>query len=471
VTIDASAPVAFPADDPWLNGLFAPVADELDVGDLEVTGSLPTGLRGAFLRNGPNPAFPPIVRYHVFDGDGMIHGLTFDGEGGARYRNRFVESRALLAERRAGQALYGGLAQFLVPEPEVVAEGGLYKNTANTHVVRHAGRILALMEGAGPTELRADLSTVGEYDFGGRLEGAMTAHPKVDPATGEMLFFGYSPLPPFLRFHVADASGTLVRSVDLDLPRSVMMHDFAVTERHVIFFDLPAVFDLEAMLGGGAAVRWEPQHGARIGVLPRDATTDEVRWTEVEPFYVFHFLNAYDDGDTVVVEGCRASRLPVSFGEEPLGEPVRPALHRWRIGTSSGSVTDEQLDDRAVDFPRVADAAAGLDNRYGYAAHLREGDDEFASFASVVKYDRRTGDATEHVYGPHAQAGEAVFAADPDGSAEDDGWLLNFVIDKPTGDTDVVVLDARDVSAGPVASVRLPRRVPIGFHGSWLPET
>jgi carotenoid cleavage dioxygenase len=327
------------------------------------------------------------------------------------------------------------------------------------------------MEGAGPTELRADLSTVGEYDFDGRLQGSMTAHPKVDPATGEMLFFGYSPLPPFLRFHVADASGTLVRSVDLDLPRSVMMHDFAVTERHVVFFDLPAVFDLEAMLGGGAAVRWEPQHGARIGVLPRDATTDEVRWTEVEPFYVFHFLNAYDDGDAVVVEGCRASRLPVSFGEEPLAEPVRPALHRWRIGTTVGSVTDEQLDDRAVDFPRVADAVAGLDNRYGYAAHLRDGDDEFASFASVVKYDRRTGDATEHVYGPQAQAGEAVFAADPDGTAEDDGWLLNFVVDRPTGDTDVVVLDARDVAAGPVASVRLPRRVPIGFHGSWLPDS
>jgi carotenoid cleavage dioxygenase len=471
VTIDASTPLAFPADDPWLNGLFAPVADELDVADLEVTGSLPAGLRGAFLRNGPNPAFPPIVRYHVFDGDGMIHGLTLDGAGGAQYRNRFVESRALIAERRVGHALYGGLAQFVVPEPDVVAEGGLYKNTANTHVVRHAGRILALMEGAGPTELRADLSTVGEYDFDGRLQGSMTAHPKVDPATGEMLFFGYSPLPPFLRFHVADASGTLLRSVDLDLPRSVMMHDFAVTERHVVFFDLPAVFDLEAMLGGGAAVRWEPQHGARIGVLPRDATTDEVRWTEVEPFYVFHFLNAYDDGDAVVVEGCRASRLPVSFGEEPLAEPVRPALHRWRIGTTVGSVTDEQLDDRAVDFPRVADAVAGLDNRYGYAAHLRDGDDEFASFASVVKYDRRTGDATEHVYGPQAQAGEAVFAADPDGTAEDDGWLLNFVVDRPTGDTDVVVLDARDVAAGPVASVRLPRRVPIGFHGSWLPDS
>jgi carotenoid cleavage dioxygenase len=471
VTIDASTPVTFPADDAWLNGLFAPVADELDVGDLEVEGSLPPGLRGAFLRNGPNPAFPPIVRYHVFDGDGMIHGITFDGEGGARYRNRFVESRALLAERRAGHALYGGLAQFVVPDPEVVAEGGLYKNTANTHVVRHAGRILALMEGAGPTELRADLSTVGEYDFGGRLVGAMTAHPKVDPATGEMLFFGYSPLPPFLRFHVTDAAGTLLRSVDLDLPRSVMMHDFAVTERHVVLFDLPALFDLQATLSGGAAVRWEPQHGARIGVLPRDATTDEVRWTEVEPFYVFHFLNAYDEGDSVVVEGCRASRLPLSFGEEPLAEPVQPALHRWRIDTTAGSITDEQLDDRAVDFPRVADAAAGLDNRYGYAAHLREGDGEFASFSSVVKYDRRTGDATEHVYGPHAQAGEAVFAADPHGSAEDDGWLLNFVVDKPTGHTDVVVLDARDVAAGPVAEVRLPRRVPIGFHGSWLPDS
>jgi carotenoid cleavage dioxygenase len=250
-----------------------------------------------------------------------------------------------------------------------------------------------------------------------------------------------------------------------------MMHDFAVTERHVVFFDLPAVFDVEAVLTGGTAVRWEPEHGARIGVLPRDATTDEVRWTEVEPFYVFHFLNAHDDGDDVVVEGCRTSSLPLSFGEERLPEPVRPTLHGWRIDATTGSVTDVPLDDRAVDFPRVADAAAGLDNRYGYAAHMRAGDEEFASFDAVVKYDRRTGDATTHVYGPDAEAGEAVFAADPAGSGEDDGWLLNFVVDRPTGTTDLVVLDARDLSAGPVASVRLPRRVPIGFHGSWMPET
>lgn len=459
---------AFP-DHPYLTGPFAPVHDELVVDDLPVRGELPPGLRGAFLRNGGNPAFPPLGRFHLFDGDGMVHALEVD-DGRIRYRNRFVESAGLLAERRAGRALFGGLSEFVLPDPDVVAQAGVIKNTANTHVIRHAGRILALMEGAKPTELTPELDTVGEHDFDGALVGPMTAHPKADPVTGELVFFGYSPRPPYLRYHVADADGRLVRSEAIDLPGPVMVHDFAVTERNIVLFDLPAVFDVDAFIAGGTSVSWRPERGARIGVMPRDGGNADISWIEVEPFYVFHFLNAFEHGDgTVVVDGCRADRLPTAFGDEVLDGPVQPALHRWHIDAAAGRVRDEAVDDRPVDFPRVSPLAETRPNRYGYTAHASTWDAEIARFDGFVKYDLAEGGSEAHVFGRGVVSGEPVFAPDPDDDAEDGGWLLTFVEDLATRTSTVEVVDARDVAAGSVASVELPRRVPFGFHGSWLP--
>jgi carotenoid cleavage dioxygenase len=457
---------------PWLQGHFAPVADERDDRDLRVTGALPVGLRGAFLRNGPNPAFPPAGRYHLFDGDGMVHGLWFDGEGGARYRNRWIRSAGLEAERAAGRALYGGLAEFRLPPDDVLATAGPLKNTANTHLVDHGGRLLALMEACPPIELDAELGTVGPYDFDGRLRGPMTAHPKVDPVTGELVFFGYSPVAPYLQVHGADAAGTLTWSTDVELPGPVMVHDFLVTATRVVLFDLPAVFDLGAMLAGGAGVRWEPDHGARIGVLERGAPGDTVRWIEVEPFWAFHFLNAHDAGDgpdaPIVATGCRADQLNVAFGDAELDEPHRPTMHRWVIDPAAGTVVDEPLDDRPTDFPRIDDRRAGLPHRYGYSVHTAEWTATEASFDGVVKYDLDRGTAVEARYGRRTLSGEPVFAADPHGTAEDDGWVLNFVHDLEADESSVVVLDAATVSE--VARVHLPRRVPFGFHGTFVPD-
>jgi carotenoid cleavage dioxygenase-like enzyme len=464
VAIDAD-----PELNPYLQGNYAPVHDELDIGDLEVTGEIPTALDGAYLRNGPNPAFAPLGRYHIFDGDGMIHAVHLAG-GTARYANRWVDSRGLQAERKAGQALFGGLSNFSFPPPEVMEEAGMMKNTANTNVVRHAGHVLALLEAAKPTELTLDLETLGEYDFDGRLPGAMTAHPKFDPATGEMLLFGYSPFPPFLRYHVVDATGALVRSEDIEIPASVMMHDFVCTTGHVVFFDLPAVFDINAISDGRSMIRWEPDNGARIGVMPRNGNNDDIRWFELDPFFVFHFLNGWDDGDTVVVDGCRSPRMPTSFGDDDVfDEPVAPHLTRWRLNLASGKVTTEQLDDRGADFPRLNDAHAGAPNRYGYVATIGQSDDLAAQFDGVVKYDLEQGTEQVHRYPDSVEGGEAVFAPDPDGTAEDDGWLLDIVYDRAADASHLVILDAHDLTAEPVARVHLPRRVPFGFHGNWLP--
>ncbi len=471
MTMELDPALATWGDSPYLQGHYAPTHDEVEASNLRVTGEIPAALRGVYMRNGANQAFPPLGKYHIFDGDGMVHAVYLQ-DGAARYKNRFVESRGLLAEREAGHALFGGLSNFAMPDEATIAKAGFMKNTANTNIVRHAGRYLALMEGARPTELTRELETVGEYDFAGRLQGSMTAHPKWDPNTGELLFFGYSPFPPFVTFHVADAGGALTRSVDIEIPKAVMMHDFVATDRHIVFFDLPAVFDVEAMMSGGTGIRWEPANGARIGVLPRDGGSEDVVWFELDPFFVFHFLNGWDaDEHTVVVDGCRAPRMPTAFGDDVLDEPVAPSLHRWTMDLATGAVKTEQLDDRPGDFPRINVHREGLANRYGYVATSSSWGTEEVRFTSVTKYDLEQGSSSTFDYGADVCAGEAVFARDPDGTNEDDGWLLNLVHDLPSGTSSLVIVDARDLGAPPVATVEMPHRVPFGFHGNWMPET
>ena len=458
-----------PTPSPFLQGLLAPVFDERDDRALDVVGELPSGLQGMFVRNGPNPQFAPKGKYHPFDGDGMVHAVYLE-DGVPRYRNRWVESKGLGAERARGHALYGGLAEFSIPEPDVVAEGGIIKNTANTHTVRHAGKILALLEACPPTELSRELETLGVWDFDGALQGAFTAHPKIDPVSGEMMFFGYQPFPPYLRYHVVDASGALVHSADIDLPNPIMMHDFAVTEHWTVFLDSPALFDAAAMMSGGSMIRWAPEAGTRLGVMPRHGDGSDVRWFDVDDQYVVHFFNAWEDGDRLEVRAPRFARMPGAFEfDDPTGREA-PVPWRWSIDLAAGTVTDEQTDDREGEFPRVNDDLATRETRYLYNCLPRTWELEF-EFHGVVKYDIATGAAEEHFYAESEVSGEHVFAPDPDGTAEDDGWLLSFVTDRATDSTDLVVLDAHDIGAEPVARVRIPRRVPLGFHANWFPES
>ncbi len=453
---------------PFLSGLMTPVTDERDDQDLEVVGSIPAGLSGMFVRNGPNPQFAPSGKYHPFDGDGMIHAVYFE-DGRVRYRNRWVESKGLLMERRRGESLYGGLAEFRMPEPDVVAEGGMIKNAGNTQTVRHAGRILALLEACLPTELNRDLDTIGELDFGGKLTSPCTAHPKIDPVTGEMLFFGYSPFPPYVRYHVVSAAGELVHSADIDIPNPIMMHDFAVTENYAVFLDSPAIFDAAALVSGGPMMRWDPSAGTRIGVLPRRGNGDDIRWFDVDNQYVVHFFNAWDDGDHLEIRAPRFGAMPGAFDfDDPTGKEA-PMPWSWSIDLAAGTVRDAQTDDRGGEFPRVNDDLATRPTRYLYNCMARTWEFEF-EFHGVVKYDTATGSATERFYDASEVSGEHVFAPNPAGTAEDDGWLLSFVIDRATDTTDLVILDAQDIAGEPVARVRMPRRVPIGFHANWFPE-
>jgi carotenoid cleavage dioxygenase-like enzyme len=460
------------ADQPDLRGNLMPVGEELTVDDCSVQGEIPAGLRGTFIRNGPNPMFEPVSSYHLLDGDGMLHGITFADEG-VSYRNRWVRSKGLNAEIGRGEAVYSGLGEIMdFPSPEIVGDAGPVKNPANTHIIRHADRWLALWEGGLPTELTAELDTIGEYDFDGQLRGAMTAHPRLDPRTGEMLMFAYSPLEPKMRYYVVDADGALVHRVTIDLPAPVMMHDFIITEDHAVFLDSPIVFDIENF-GKGPMVKWTPENGTRIGVMPRLGQAEDLRWYDIDPGHVQHFWNGWAEGNRIEFSGCRFDApdfgidptLPL-HEQVPKGDQGSPA--RFWVDLEAGTAGWEPTDDLPGDFCRFNDDYCGVRSRYGYMSAFGGEVGELGHFDSIVKYDDETGERTMWRAGADAEVGESVFAADPDGTAEDDGWLINAVYFADTDHSDVCILDARDVAAGPIARVRMPQRIPFGFHANWF---
>ena len=457
----------FVSADPFLAGIFAPVASEVEAIDLKVTGHLPEALNGAYLRNGSNPEFAPQGAYHWFDGDGMVHAITI-ADGRASYRNRWVTTPGLTHERAAGRNLFGGIANVQFPEPALMEECGIFKNVANTNIVRHAGKIMGLWEGGFPTVVTPSLETVGLWDFDGRLKGAMTAHPKWDARTGELMFFGYGGMErPFLRYHVADAAGVLTHSADIDLPHGVMMHDFLTTEHYSLFFDMPVVIELEHMMSGKPM--WQPDLGARIGVIPRHGVNTDVRWFEIDPCFVFHFMNAWETGDTIVAYGCRMPSIDLNFSEVEIGggDTSRMGLTKWTIDLVAGTVKEEQISQGGQDFPRFNDDLMGYTHRYGHLStsvnHRSVG-----GFDALMQFDLETGLSTTKHLRPGTITGEAVFAADPGGTDERDGWILTYEIDTATGSTDLLVLDGHDITEE-VARVHLPQRVPPGFHGNWMP--
>jgi carotenoid cleavage dioxygenase len=416
---------------------------------------VPPELSGWYLRNGPNPR--EVASQHWFLGDGMVHGIRLDNGRATSYRNRWVRTTTF------------------THDAQVYDEQGnrdLTAGVANTHVVRHAGRTLALVESSFPYQLShepgQELDTLGPYDFAGRLTTAMTAHPKVCPVTGELHFFGYGGLAaPYLTYHRADADGELTISRPIDVPAHTMMHDFHLTARHVVFMDLPVIFDLEKAMTGapGMPYNWTPQYGARLGVLRRDDPYGAVRWFDIEPCYVFHTLNAHDsaDGNHLVLYAVRYASLA-----DGVDTNAPSHLFRWTVDLTTGTVSEHQLDDRTVEFPRIDDRLAGLPADYGYASET-PGPGSNRRGGAIHRYNLRDATVTSHLFTPGRIPGEAAFVP-ADHRPNGPGWLMTFVYDATTDRSDLVILDAQDLTRPAVATIHLPRRVPFGFHGNWLSD-
>ncbi|MCG5058546.1 MAG: carotenoid oxygenase family protein [Limnoraphis sp. WC205] len=449
------------ATNPYLEGNFAPVRDEITADNLKVIGELPAGLSGMFLRNGPNPQFSPIGQYHWFDGDGMIHGVHLQN-GQASYRNRYVRTQGYNIEHSAGTALWSGI--FEPPQQDLSS-----KNTANTALVWHAGQFLALWEGGNPHALTLpDINTIGAYDFDGELTCAFTAHPKVDPQTGEMRFIGYSMLtPPYLHYGWVAPDGKLKQIVPIELPVGVMMHDFAITENYTIFMDLPLTFRPERMQRGEPPMMFERETPSRFGIVPRHGDNSQVKWFECPSCFIFHTLNAYEQGDEVVLIACRMEATTVLSMTSEENADI-PLLYRWRFNLKTGEVKQEQLGDTPSEFPVINNQFTGRQNRYGYAGKIAPL--EVPLFEGINKYDFENNSCEVHLFGEGRFGGEAVFAARSDDSAEDAGWLVTFVYDENEQQSELVIVDAQNITAEPVARVIIPQRVPYGFHGTWVSQ-
>lgn len=459
--------IATAAGNPYLEGNFAPVRQEVTAEDLKVIGELPSDLSGMFLRNGPNPQFPPIGQYHWFDGDGMLHGVRISN-GKASYLNRYVRTRGFEIERDAGKAIWTGLLE----PPQMDNPHGPGKNTANTALIWHAGQLLALWEAGAPHAIKLpSLETVGEQTYGGKLVSPFTAHPKVDPGSGEMMFFGYSPAePPYLQYGVVSAEGELLQTVPVELPVGVMMHDFAITENYTIFMDLPVTFSAERIRRGEPVLMFERERPSRFGIVPRYGDNSNIRWFESRACFVWHTLNAWEEGVMVVLVACRMNSTNVFVSEEKDRDPEGdiPRLHQWRFNLNTGTVREEMLNDVPAEFPRVNEQLLGRKTRYGYAGKMAPM--PVPLFDGLIKYDLSAGKSETHEFGAGRYGGEAVFVPRRGAVSEDDGWLLTFVYDEGEDTSELVVVSAGDLTGEPVARVMIPQRVPYGFHAGWVSE-
>ena len=424
----------------WLRGNHGPLPDETEALDLPVRGRIPTELHGMLIHTGPNP--PRCDSPHWFLGEGMLHGLLLRGGRAVRYRSRWVRT-----PRLAGPATDPD-------DPDC--------SPANTNVVVHGGRILALEENHRPYEVTSDLDTVGPVDFDGSVHN-LTAHPKICPRTGEMLAFAVRTDEPQIDYFRFGSDGALAGTATIDLPRPVMMHDFAVTSDHVVFMDLPIVRDLGAP--GGLPYRWDPDHGARLGVMARAG--GNVQWFDIDPCYVFHTINACEIGGRITLDACRYDSL---WSKSSNRFDVPAMVHRWTLGLRDGSVREETIFDVRCDFPRIDDRLLGRPNRYAYVTTLVDEETGAVSHGHrVVRLDLVAHTTEHHHFGPSRYASEAVFVPRHAESDEEEGYVLVVVYDSERGSSEVVVLAADAIGSEPLATISLPNRVPFGFHCSWVP--
>jgi len=426
---------------PYLAGNYAPVAEEVTAIDLAVTGSIPSELEGRYVRNGPNPpSTPDMEKHHWFLGQGMVHGVRLmDGEA-KWYRNRYVSDE-----------------QGFGP---------------NTNVVGHAGQTLAIVEAGGlPVALTDELESIGTTDLGG-LPSGFSAHPKIDPLTGELhvLCYHWPDQVDKVHYVVVGPDGTVTKSVPVHTPTMPMIHDMGLTQTYAAVFDLPVAVNFElAMAGNPFPVSWHDDYNARIGLLPRSATTgDEVIWCEIDPCFAYHPMNSYDTDDgKVVIDICEYDRMFDNDRNGPFRDSL-PRLARWTIDPTTQSVKRETLDDDVQEFPRVSDAVANLPYRYGYTSGgVTEGVDWFGT---TIKHDLTADARVVREHGDRREPGEPVFVARENATAEDDGWLMMYVYDPGRNGSDLVILDATDITGEEVARIELPQRVPNGFHGNWIPD-
>ncbi len=451
--------VPFDPHNPYLEGPFAPMRDEGHYTDLKVHGQIPTSLNGLLLRIGPNPlrSIPNPATYHWFMGDGMVHGLRLQQGQAQWYRNRYV------SQNNVHQAL----GRPLLPGPRRGPS-----DVVNTNIIGHAGKLWALVEaGAFPVELDTELNSRRHGLFNSDARRPFTAHPHVDPDTGELHAICYDALVrSCVRYLHIGSNGELKRDVAIPVQHGPMIHDCAITQSQVLILDLPVTFSISAAIKGSSLpYSWNPRHGARVGLLPRNGNADDVRWFNVEPCFAFHTCNAFDlpNGD-VVVDLVVHDKMFAESQQGPL-ESQQIRFERWTLERVSGRVQCQVISADAQEFPRLDERRTGKPYRYAYTVGVSRNPGQPVPNC-LYRHDLGNGKVIQHRYGANKMSGEAVFVPKHADAAEDEGWLLSYVHDLDNGPSQVVILDAQRVEGEPVAVIELPVRVPLGFHGNWVAD-
>lgn len=464
-----------PSQHPYLNGAWTPTYDEYDATDMEVIGEIPRDIDGVYVRNTENQVHEPIGRYHPFEGDGMIHTISF-ADGKAEYRNRFVRTKGFVAEQEVGHSLWAGLMENPKKSlrPGYGAHGGL-KDSSSTDVIVHAGTILSTFYQCGDA-YRLDPYTLEQHGIAPwvPLDG-ISAHPKLDENTGELLFFNYGTYAPYLHYGVVGPDGRLKHYIPVELPGPRLPHDIAFSRNYTILNDLPVFWDPDLLERGIHATRFYRDIPSRFGILPRYGSPDSIKWFEAEPTYVLHWMNAWEDGDEVVLDGYfQENPVPGRYEGAPPElermmayldqELLRPRLHRWRFNLQTGQTTEERLDDRTLEFGTINQRRGGQRNRYLYSAVSKPG---WFLFSGLTRHDFDTGGTQAVAFGPERYGSEPAFAPRIGATEEDDGYILTFVTDMIEDRSECVLLDARNIEGGPVCRIMLPQRICSGTHATW----
>lgn len=447
----------------FLKGIWEPLVFECDIHDPVILGSIPNELNGTFYRNGANPQYVYSENYHMFEGDGMIHAVTFQN-GQVNYKNRWVRTEKFLAERMARKSLFGGMRDSMACDESVK---DCSRNTANTNVIWHHNKLLALNEGSHPVNIDInDLTRCETYTFNQSLNRSMMAHPKIDPVTGELIFYSY--FGPDFRYFITDKNGKIIYQNKLTLPFLCMMHDFAITENFTILPMFPLTWDFQRIMRGEQPFKWEPNLNSRFAIMPRYGNDDNVIWFEDQAALGFHVVNAQEEKGKIILEMVAIDDIPkdaIAFSNDNVA--YINYLTRWVFDLKSKKMTKERLDDMNVEFPRIDERFIGRNQRHAYMngainknlSHL---------FDSIVHYDRAFNQKSIHHFGEGSYPLEPIFVPRSANAAEGDGFLLSYVYREKINRSDLVILDAQQIDAEPLAIIQLPHRVPFGFHGCWV---
>jgi len=466
-------------DLPLYRGWGAPLRIESDVHDLEVIqGEVPRSLSGMLYRCGPDRQFPPLTMQDVFiDGEGMVHQFRF-GDGHVDYRSRWVRTERFLLQEQARRSLFGRYRNRYTNDPSVA---GKSMGTANTNVVWHGRRLLVLKEDSLPMEIDPQtLATRAPWDFAGAVGAvSLTAHPKLDLHTNELLTFSYQArgdCTTDFAFYIADADGRIVHEMWFDMPYPGMVHDFAVTDTHVIAPFFPLITNLEVLRNGGPFYRWHPEERSHFAVFPRRGTRADIRWFHGPAVSAGHMMNACNEGPKVHLDLCLYQGNCFDFFPSHDGSPFKPSppqLTRLTFDLEGGHDAYEarQLSQVPCEMPRCDDRYMGKPYRHGFAIcrspAARAGE---MGMGAIGSFDHQTGEFSSWSPGEHCGVQEPNFVGRP-GAAEADGYLLALVNRFAENRSDLAILDARRVADGPLALLKLPLRVRSTFHGMWVPES